>query len=95
MSRMTTMLAALFLLALSGCTTPPPLAPISDNAPALLMKPARPLEALPAGEVALSAVATVVVANYTACHANAAQLEQLQAYVRERAQILKHESPPQ
>lgn len=59
------------------------------------MKPARQLESLPAGEVALSKVATVVVANYTACHANAAQLDELQAFVRERAQILNHESPPQ
>jgi hypothetical protein len=58
------------------------------------MKPARQLEALPAGKVALSTVATVVVANYTACHANAVQLEQLQAYLFER-QAITSQQPQQ
>jgi len=37
--------------------------------------------------VQLSTVAATVVGNYGACHANAAQLEQLQAYVREREKV--------
>lgn len=36
-----------------------------------------------AAPVALSAVAATVAGNYTECHANAEQLRQLQAYVRE------------
>lgn len=58
------------------------------------MRPARQLQPLPSGEVLLSTVAATVAGNYTACHANAAQLEQLQAYVREREKVFSTESAP-
>lgn len=58
------------------------------------MRPARQLQALPSGPVQLSTVAATVAGNYTACHANAAQLEQLQAYVRDREKVFSTESPP-
>lgn len=43
--------------------------------------------------VALSAVAGTVTGNYTDCHANAEQLRQLQAYVREHIKILEVKAP--
>ena len=47
-----------------------------------------------AAPVALSAVAATVAGNYTDCHANAEQLRQLQAYVREHAKVVSAGSPP-
>lgn len=46
-----------------------------------------------AAPVALSAVAATVAGNYTECHANAEQLRQLQAYVREHIKILEVKAP--
>lgn len=46
-----------------------------------------------AAPVALSAVAATVTGNYTDCHANAEQLRQLQAYVREHINILEVKAP--
>lgn len=94
MSRLTTTLAVLCLLALYGCTTQPPAPRISEQAPALLMRAPRPLQPLPDGEVQLSTVAATVAGNYGACHANAAQLEQLQAYVREREKVFSAAPAP-
>lgn len=56
------------------------------------MRQARPLQPLPDGPVHLSTVAATVAGNYAACHANAAQLEQLQAYVLERENVFARES---
>ena len=47
-----------------------------------------------AAPVALSAVAATVAGNYTECHANAEQLRQLQAYVREHVKVVSAGSPP-
>lgn len=47
-----------------------------------------------AAPVALSAVAATVAGNYTDCHANAEQLRQLQAYVREHVKVVSAGSPP-
>jgi hypothetical protein len=58
------------------------------------MRPPRLLQPLPNGEVQLSTVAATVSGNYTACHANAAQLEQLQAYVRESEKVFSTNSAP-
>lgn len=44
-----------------------------------------------AAPVALSAVAATVAGNYTECHANAEQLRQLQAYVREHIRATTQE----
>jgi hypothetical protein len=66
---------ALFLLALSGCTTQPPQAcPPSGSAGAA--------DARPAG-VALSTVAETVAGNYTACNGNAEQLKSLLELLRD------------
>ncbi|MDF1652620.1 hypothetical protein [Pseudomonas aeruginosa] len=42
----------------------------------------------------ISTVAATVAGNYGACHANAAQLEQLQAYVREREKVFSAAPAP-
>jgi hypothetical protein len=47
-----------------------------------------------AAPIALSAVAATVAGNYTECHANAEQLRQLQAYVREHVKTLSAGAPP-
>lgn len=47
-----------------------------------------------ASAVALSTVAATVAGNYTDCHANAEQLRQLQAYVREHKKVFSTESAP-
>jgi len=47
-----------------------------------------------AAPVALSTVAATVGGNYTECHANAEQLRQLQAYLRDHGKIISGDQPP-
>lgn len=77
-----------------ACTVPAGFVRLHDAAAANLPPSGR---AGPADEraapIALSTVADTVAGNYTDCHANAEQLKQLQAYVREHIKILEVKAP--
>ncbi len=78
-----------------ACAVPAGFVRLHDAAAANLPPPG---SAGPADEraspLALSAVTATVAGNYTECHANAEQLRQLQAYVREHVKALSADAPP-
>lgn len=82
MSRRLTIPAALSLLALSACSTPPLKVECPrPEAPVVLMEPPPTLDLFPE-KATLSDVASVVAGNYGKFHATAAQLESLQEWAQ-------------